>query len=473
MSARGAKWSVAFNRFGLGARGREAPASGDPREALRAELAAPDAGAPNPDLPTSAQRMAAFYANNDRAKPAPSASPSPAATPPAAMAPTPMTGAPTPAATLTPAPNPINDAFQAETRARVEAGTGARIGYVERLVAFWSNHFCIAANKSQPVRILAGAFEREAIRPYVLGRFADMARAAESHPAMLMFLDNAVSVGPTSRAGRNGKRGLNENLAREILELHTLGVDGGYTQADVTEFACMLTGWTFVGRDGKPDVRGTFVFNANGHEPGPRRLLGRIYAEAGVTQGQAALDDLARHPATARHIARKFARSFVADNPPPGLVTRLADVFVKTEGDLSALARALVADDEAWSAPPAKLRDPWQMVLASFRALGLDTSKPALVNHALTLLGQPLWTPGGPNGFPDASDAWLSPEGMKMRVDVAAGFARRAKDTPPPGELLARVLPDASPATRDAVLRAESPQQAYALLLLAPEFQRR
>jgi uncharacterized protein (DUF1800 family) len=477
------KWSTAYNRFGFGARGHDSPPYGDAREALESELAAPDAGALlKPDLPTAAQAMATFYEYNDRPKPAPTpspaASPSPTATPggiaivsPPQPSPN-ATPAPTPSPTFAP-PNPIAETFQAETRARVEAATAAKVGYVERLVAFWSNHFCVAANKSGQVRILCGAFEREAIRPYVLGRFADMARAVESHPAMLMFLDQAQSVGPNSRAGQNGKRGLNENLAREIMELHTLGVDGGYSQTDVTEFARMLTGWTVAGKEGKLGTPGTFVFNANAHEPGPRMLLGREYGEPGVAQGQAALDDLARHPATARHIARKFARAFVADTPSPNLVKRLTDVLVSTEGDLGALAHALIADDEAWAAPPAKLRDPWQMTMASYRALGLDATKPGPVNHALNQLGQPLWTPGGPNGFPDASDAWLSAEGIKMRVEIATGFARQAKDAPPPPELFARVLPDASSDTRDAVLRCETPQQAYAMLLLAPEFQRR
>ena len=475
MSRPEAKWSTAYHRFGLGARGRDGLPNGDPRDALEAELAAPDAGLlQKPDLPGVAQAMAAFYEYNDRPKPPP---PPPAPSP----TPTPVAGGPTPAPTPTPAatpapppaPNPINDTFQAETRARVEAAAAARIGFVERLVAFWSNHFCVAANKGGQVRILAGAFEREAIRPFVLGRFADMARAALSHPAMLMFLDQAQSVGPNSRAGQGGKRGLNENLAREILELHTLGVDGGYTQNDVTEFARMLTGWTVAGKDGRLGTPGTFVFNPNAHEPGPRTLLGRAYAEPGVAQGYAALDDLAHHPATARHLAQKFARAFVADTPPPGLVKRLTETFGKSEGDLGALARALIDDEEAWSAPPGKLRDPWQMTMASYRALGLDTSKPGPVHHALNQLGQPLWTPGGPNGFPDTSDAWLSAEGIKMRVEIATGFAHQAKDAPPPPELLARVLPDASPDTKSAVLRCETPQQAYALMLLSPEFQRR
>jgi uncharacterized protein (DUF1800 family) len=349
----------------------------------------------------------------------------------------------------------------------------APVGFVERLVAFWSNHFCVSAAKGQNVRILAGAFEREAIRPHVLGKFADMLRAVERHPAMLHFLDNAQSVGPDSAAGRNAKRGLNENLAREILELHTLGPDGGYTQADVTEFARALTGWSVVGAEGRLGPPGAFVFNANAHEGGVRPLLGRSYEDEGFAQARAVLDDLARAPATARHVAAKFARAFVADAPAPPLVDRLAEVFTQSDGDLGAVARALVADVLAWEAPPTKLRDPWEMLVAAYRALGLDPRPPQRPLRFLTLLGMPLWSPGGPNGFPADAAAWASPEGLKGRLQVATALAKLAKDAPAPPLLLERVLPGASAETREATLRAESRAQAYALLIMAPEFQRR
>ncbi len=182
----------------------------------------------------------------------------------------------------------------------------------KQLVAFWSNHFCISANKGELARIWAGAFEREAIRPHVLGRFGDMLKAVEQHPAMLFFLDNQQSIGPESRAGLNRKRGLNENLAREIMELHTLGVHGGYTQEDVTSLARIITGWTFAGREGRLGSPGTFAFNANAHEPGPQKLLGKTYEDTGLGQGEAALADIAHHPSTARFVATKFVRHFVA-----------------------------------------------------------------------------------------------------------------------------------------------------------------
>ena len=320
----------------------------------------------------------------------------------------------------------------------------------------------------------AGSFEREAIRPHVLGRFGDMLKAVEQHPAMLFFLDNQQSLGPDSRAGQNRKRGLNENLAREIMELHTLGVGGGYSQDDVTSLARILTGWTFAGRQGRLGTPGSFVFNANAHEPGPQRLLGKIYRDDGVAQGEAALADIARHPSTAAFIAGKFARHFVADDPPPALVARLQQAFHSSDGDLKALALALVDSDEAWQAPQTKMRSPYEFLVATGRLLSRIPEDPGLYLGGLNLLGQPLWSPAGPNGFPDSNAAWAAPEGMKLRLDVSAQVASRIGDSVDPRQLLELVAADAaSPETRRTVERAESRQQALALLLMSPEFQRR
>ena len=265
--------------------------------------------------------------------------------------------------------NVIQKTFRAEALARLQRALMADCGFSERLVAFWSNHFCISAAKGELARIWAGAFEREAIRPHVLGRFSEMLMAVEQHPAMLFFLDNQQSLGPDSRAGQNRKRGLNENLAREIMELHTLGVGGGYTQEDVTSLARIITGWTFAGRQGQLGTPGMFVFNANAHEPGPQTLLGKTYADTGLSQGEAALADIARHPSTAKFIAFKFARHFVADDPPLALVARLQEVFRKTDGDLLALATTLVDSDEAWQAPRTKIRHPCGYLVASCRLM--------------------------------------------------------------------------------------------------------
>jgi uncharacterized protein (DUF1800 family) len=376
-----------------------------------------------------------------------------------------------------PPPQPLNvvqKTYRAEALARFQRASIAEVGFAERLVTFWSNHFCVSTNKGQPAHIWAGAFEREAIRPHVLGRFGDMLKAVEQHPAMLFFLDNQQSVGPTSKAGQNRKRGLNENLAREIMELHTLGVGSGYTQEDVTSLARVITGWTYAGREGRLGVPGAFVFNANAHEPGPQTLLRKTYEDLGVAQGEAALADIARRPATAKFIATKLARHFVADDPPPALVARLAGVFGKTDGDLKALAMALLESDAAWQAPMTKLRTPYEYLIASGRLLARIPEEPGRYLGTLSLLGQPLWTPAGPNGFADTNAAWASPEGMKLRLDVAAQISSRIADTVDARALLDIVAGQAaSTETRQTVERAESRQQALALLLMSPEFQRR
>ncbi|WFU17993.1 DUF1800 family protein [Bradyrhizobium sp. CB3481] len=374
-----------------------------------------------------------------------------------------------------PAPlNIIQKTFRAEALARLQRAIIADCGFVERLVVFWSNHFCISASKGGPARMWAGSFEREAIRPYVLGRFADMLKAVEQHPAMLFFLDNQQSLGPDSRAGRNRNRGLNENLAREILELHTLGVGGGYSQEDVTALANVITGWTYAGRLGQLGPPGSFVFNANAHQPGAQRVMGKIYDAPGVTQGEAVLSDIARHPSTAKFIAGKFVRHFVADDPPPALVARLTDVFTRTDGDLKALAMALVDSDEAWAAPLAKMRSPYEFLIAAGRLLAQIPNDPARYLGGLNTLGQPLWSPAGPNGFPDTSAAWASPEGVKLRLDISAQIASRLADGVDPRDLLELAAADAASAeTRRTIERAESRQQALALLLMSPEFQRR
>ena len=485
---------IAFNRFGLGPRPGDFARTNDPRGAVLAELDAPRS-VDDPALQRTPLALQAVYEDQDRKKqererlaqanlaqlgmPAPNVA-ALIETLPAASAMT-MTPAMTPAAAVTsaqaamaPQPPPEQLLFRAEAAARLARACAAQIGFVERLVAFWSNHFCISVAKSNIGRACAGAFEREAIRPYVTGRFADMLRAVEQHPGMLNFLDNAQSIGPNSKAGQNRKRGLNENLAREILELHTMGVGSGYAQSDVTQLAQILTGWTIVGREGKLGEPGAFAFNANAHEPGQATLLGRVYAQDGLAQGEAALADIARQSAVSTHIAKKIARHFVADNPDPALVARLAKIFRDSEGDLGALARALVKDDAAWSAPATKIRNPWEVVVAAQRAFNRPATDPGPALNAMNLLGMPLWQPGGPNGFSDDTSAWASPEGMKMRLELASQFARQTKDAPAPAALLDDILgPTVSPQTREAVMRAESREQAFALLIMSPEFQRR
>ena len=492
---------VALNRFGLGARGGASGdfvnAASDPRGFVKAELNRPNGGLLEvPGLqstPALAQTVFAYQFEIVQARNAAAKSGAPAievATPPdiagkaAAMEATDANAAMAPAQAMQPdtpkpapePPNIIQKTYRAEALARLQRAMIADCGFVERLVVFWSNHFCISANKGGIARMWAGAFEREAIRPHVLGRFGDMLKAVEQHPAMLFFLDNQQSLGPESRAGQNRKRGLNENLAREIMELHTLGVGGGYSQDDVTSLARIITGWTYAGRQGLLGPPGTFAFNANAHQPGAQRLLGKTYENTGVAQGQAALADLARHPSTATFIAAKFARHFVADDPPPVLLARLREVFSQSDGDLKALAMALVDSDEAWQAPMTKMRSPYEFLVATGRLVGRGRvpEDPTRFLGGLNLLGQPLWSPAGPNGFPDSNAAWAAPEGVKLRLDISAQVASRIGETVDPRDLLELVAADAaSTETRRTIERAESRQQALALLLMSPEFQRR
>lgn len=515
---------VALNRFGFGARGGASGdfinAASDPRGFVKAELSRPNGALLEvPGLQSTPALAQAFYGYLDEVKlareaaakaaaampPSEAAPPAPspdtvkaavrtlslntagpdAASPAAAMngpanagAGTTMTAQPDPAkpraASQPPPLTVIQKTFRNEALARIQRATIADCGFVERLVVFWSNHFCISANKGDPARIWAGSFEREAIRPHVLGRFADMLRAVEQHPAMLFFLDNQQSIGPQSRAGQDRKRGLNENLAREIMELHTLGVGGGYTQDDVTTLARIITGWTFAGREGRFGAPGSFVFNANAHEPGPQTLLGKTYQDGGVEQGEAALLDIAQHPSTAKFIAGKFAQHFVADNPPPALVARLETVFRDTGGDLRAMSLALLDSDEAWHAPMTKIRSPYEYLVAIGRLLARIPDDPGRYFGSLNVLGQPLWTPSGPNGFADSNAVWAAPEGMKLRLDIAAQVSSRIADAVDPRDLLDVMAAEAASAeTRRTIERAESRQQALALLLMSPEFQRR
>ncbi|MCG2642610.1 DUF1800 domain-containing protein [Bradyrhizobium sp. GCM10023182] len=517
---------VALNRFGFGPRGGASGdlinAASDPRGFVKAELARPlGALLEAPGLQATPQLGQAVFAYQDQVKQAREAAK--AATPTEAPAPPPANQKPDnqlrrnlslntvaseisgqqvaeaksadnkpadgamkpdamqPNAAAPPAAkqpqqplNVIQKTFRTEALARLQRAMLVDCGFTERLVVFWSNHFCISASKGELARMWAGAFEREAIRPHVLGRFADMLKAVEQHPAMLFFLDNQQSLGPDSRAGQNRKRGLNENLAREIMELHTLGVGGGYTQEDVTSLARIITGWTFAGRKGQLGAPGSFAFNANAHQPGPQVLLGKTYEANGLAQGEAALADIARHPSTANFIATKFVRHFVADDPPPALVARLRDVFVRTDGDLKALATALVDSDEAWKAPLTKMRSPYDFLVASGRLLARVPEDPGLYLGSLNLLGQPLWTPAGPNGFPDTAAAWAAPEGMKLRLDIASQMGARLGPNIDPLDLLEFAAADAaSVETRKTIERAESRQQALALLLMSPEIQRR
>ncbi|MBV8241075.1 MAG: DUF1800 family protein [Hyphomicrobiales bacterium] len=473
-----AQAALALYRFGLGPRaGSIAGIASDPRGALLAELDGAGAGRiGNADLLTSgtAARVAFAFQQAQRAARQAERAAQQAAAPSGGASPPQMndqSAPPPPAPVRNPGPGVPQQIYLAEAKARIQAALGAEIGFLERLVWFWSNHFCVSADKGN-VRQICGAYEREVIRAHVLGRFGDMLLAAESHPAMLIYLDNARSIGPDSIAGLRQKRGLNENLAREILELHTLGVRTVYTQEDVTRFANVITGWTFVPFPQDAVRGGEFEFNPRMHQPGVQTVIGRSYPDAGMQQGRDVLAVLARHPATAKHVAAKLARHFVADEPPPALVERLAKRFLATQGDLKEVTKALVAAPEAWEAPRAKLKRPGEWVVGMLRAAGITPPDIGPVMQAHNLLGEPLWRPSAPKGFADESAPWL--DGLAQRLDIANQFARRLGAQADPREVFEQALaPLASSETRQAVLRAESRPQALALLFMAPEFQRR
>jgi uncharacterized protein (DUF1800 family) len=335
------------------------------------------------------------------------------------------------------------------------------------------------------VLALAATLENEAIRPALSGRFADMLLAVESHPAMILYLDNQASIGPNSelatlarRRGRDGARKLdiNENLAREILELHTLGVNGGYTQADVTAFALALTGWSIGGHRGAPaeGEPGRFQFRERAHEPGHKSLLDKRYSEAGLAQPQAILNDLARHPETATHIATKLVRHFIADEPPRAAVDAVARVFRDTDGDLPRVHRALIELPKAWAHSATKLKTPHEFVVSSFRMLDFVQQPPQQVSAPFQLLGQRPYTPGSPAGWPDTADQWDGPDALLKRIEWASAIGQRVGTRLQARELAQQALGAAlTERTASAISHAASSAQAITLLLASPEFQRR
>jgi uncharacterized protein (DUF1800 family) len=376
----------------------------------------------------------------------------------------------------------IRPIYVAEAGARFRESIASDRPFVERLTQFWANHFAVSADKSV-LAALAGSYEREAIRPYVLGNFTDMLLATERHPAMLLYLDNQMSMGPDSKAARNiGRRnpdrktGINENLARETMELHTVGVDGGYTQTDVTVFSQVLTGWSIAGPDSwrTGAQPGTFLYRDAMHEPGSRVLLGKRYPDAGYDQGVEVLRDLGHRPATARFIATKLARHFIADDPPAPAVARIATAFAESGGDLPTVYRALIAAPEAWEQPAAKFKTPSDFIVSAYRGLELPVRADKAPVGLFQLLGQRIWAPGSPAGWPDRGADWDGASALLKRIEWADALGQRvgprcnASALAP--QLLGSVL---SATTREAIARAASGAQAIALLLASPEFMRR
>jgi uncharacterized protein (DUF1800 family) len=376
--------------------------------------------------------------------------------------------------------------LQREVDARIGKQMSVEVGFVERLVIFWSNHFSMSVNKADSVRGTLGQLERDVIRKHVLGKFGDMLLGVIHHPAMITFLDNADSIGPNSPTGEDWGVGFNENLAREILELHTVGSGGGYTEADVTAFAKILTGWSYVRgwesdggyNGGTAANRGRFIFRADWHEPGPIRLMGKTYPASGQYQARAVLRDIALKPATAEHIAFKLVRHFITDEPTSALVDPLKEEFLRTGGDLKAVALKLIALPAAWSTPLKKMRTPYELAIAQFRALQMRYRPDEYwaFSETLRALHQMIWECPSPEGYSDDSWAWTDPDGMTIRLDTAQLsawlYGQRYNGNV---AALARSLYDAalSPATRERVAYAGGETGSLTVLFSSPEFQRR
>ncbi|MBM3604678.1 MAG: DUF1800 domain-containing protein [Alphaproteobacteria bacterium] len=356
-------------------------------------------------------------------------------------------------------------------------------GFGERLVAFWASHFAVRGGNPH-TDLLSAALVDEAIRPHLTGRFAEMMIAAETHPAMLLYLDQVSSVGPNSiRARRRPDKGfgLNENLAREMIELHSLGVGADYSQKDVEQLARLLAGLTYNNKS--PEI-----FLERNSEPGAEIILGRAYGNdrdhGTLNDIHAAITDLATHEATARHIARKLAIHFISDDPPQSAINRLAGVFHDTGGDLAAVNLALAEAPELDSCFRQKVRPPFEFLVTSLRGLGVtgdalrrmhrkDVRQSLL--EPLGNMGQPWARPKGPDGWPEAASDWATPQGLAMRINWAMTQPSRLVDPlPDPRRVLADALGDsASPALRWAVPKAESRRDGVALILASADFNRR
>jgi uncharacterized protein (DUF1800 family) len=463
--------AIAANRFGLGARPRELSAiGGDGRDWLRAQLmTAPllaDAGLRSAaDILAQGLKLQREIQAARRHGAAANAANEPAV-----------------AAVLQKLPQYLRPIYVSEVTARFADAVATERPFTARLVHFWSNHFAVSVDK-QYLAGLAGSFEREAIRPHVLGNFGDLLLAVETHPAMLLYLDNHQSVGPHSQLALRAQRrraprriGINENLAREILELHTLGVGGGYTQGDVTTFAQVITGWSIAGTDGRfaSGADGRFQFRAEVHEPGAKLILGRRYPDSGFGQGVTVLRDLAHHPATAHFIATKLTRHFIADEPPAAVVERLARVFMHTGGDLPSVYRELIDAREAWEQPLAKYKTPVDYIISGYRGLGLPVDAGRAPLAPFELLGQRTWQPGSPAGWPDRGADWDGASALMKRIEWADAVGQRVGNRADAPELAAQMLgANLTAMTRSALAHAATASQAVTLLLSAPEFMRR
>ena len=464
--------AIAATRFGMGARpGEIADAAGDPRGWLEAQIRTDAAVFPADGLQSTQDVFGARIAD------APMAGPRGAGEP----------DEETRQAIQQRIQREAREVLRLEIEARTRHAASTGSSFAERWARFWSNHFTVAARNAQMIG-LVGPYEREAIRPHVFGRFSQLLGNAILHPGMLIYLDAARSIGPSTLPAQRRDAGLNENLAREILELHTLGVGTGYTQGDIVEFAKALTGWTVsgpqtarlaaAGRGGRAqDIAtdpGRAIFAEPLHEPGARTVLGRAYGGEGKLQAASILDMLATHPATARHVATKLARHFVSDTPPESAIAKLETSFLSSNGDLAALARAVIHLDEAWVDEQQKFKTPEELLMSAARAAGAQAAFGGGQRQVYTSLAQAPFSAPSPAGWPDDLAAWSGADAIKKRLEWANAVSRRMARGSSPTDFLDAALGEIAGArTRQAVARAESAEQGFTLALMAPEFQRR
>jgi uncharacterized protein (DUF1800 family) len=443
--------AIAAARFGFGPGPQDDPGS-NPKAGLKAQLRGDDPGLASgafAGLQTGSEALAALHAEGMAHRAFLASNPS---------------GTAQYKSTLPPL-------FQAEAAAQLGFLTTTQAGFRERLVWFWSNHFSVSALQNQ-AGIFIGPMQREAIRPHVTGNFTDMVLAVERHPAMLRYLDNDQSFGPDSPAGLQTGRGLNENLGRECMELHTVGLAAGYSQADVTSMAKILTGWSIALPEQGGDATG-FKYRPRLHEPGPQTVMGRQF-DGGEQAGIDALTFLSTYPTTYELLARKLVIHFVADDPPPRAVAKIAGVLRDTRGDLGAASAALVDLPQAW-VPGQKLKTPFDYLVSTLRAAPPPPAqKPPAPVALLAQLGQPLWAAPLPNGWPDQAANWAGSDAVMARIDWAYAYSGRFNDDADPMQLAdAASGPLLRPETRAAMGEAGSPRDALTLFLTSPEFQRR
>jgi len=384
------------------------------------------------------------------------------------MAPAPQTGLPSRGVKE----KPHEYFYRTEVGLRLDHGIETSHPLLERLVLFWSNHFALSARSHPKVRMLSGHFERTAIRPHILGSFSDMLRQAVRHPAYLTYFNAVVATGPNARDhGKHGK-GYNENIGREIMELHTLGDTSLYTTEDIQALSLMLTGWGHTYR--KHERPGSFVFRPSFHEPGTQILLGKQYADFGVGQAESALIDLARHPATALHLSRKLIRYFSGNTAREDQARRLAGIYLDNDTGLLPVMQALLDMADEWDAVPQALTSPYEFLVGSLRSVGLGAPDIDRMMRFLKTSGQETWNPPSPKGWPEAALAWLSPEGMRERMEWAAYVASMVPANPSPLELAQNLFGASYDGElRELFDRASSREQALVLILMSPSVQRR